>query len=184
MRVFLKRGIDDLDRVDLTPSRYCFTMNSDGRPDLGERDAVVDREVGDEIAARTGEELCAFPADDVELSRGLDLRGELEKVAVESAAEAFVRRDQQDPARLDGTFHQEGMARLVHPGGDRRQHVGHEIGVGPAREGDLLRLFHLRRRHQLHRLGDLAGVFDRLDASAKVAGGGHGLAEEGGRKEN
>ena len=38
---------------------------------------------------------------------------------------------------------------------------------------DLLRLLHLRGRDQLHRLGDLAGVPDRLDAAADVAGGGH-----------
>ena len=37
-------------------------------------------------------------------------------------------------------------------------------------ERGLLSLLHLRRRHQLHRLGDLAGVLDRLDASADVAG--------------
>ena len=40
----------------------------------------------------------------------------------------------------------------------------HERGVGPARQGGLLGLAHLRGGHHLHCLGDLRGVADRLDA--------------------
>ena len=65
------------------------------------------------------------------------------------------------------------MLRLLHAISEGGEHARHELGVGPAREGGLLRLLHVRRRDQLQRLGDLAGVLDRLDAPADVAGGGH-----------
>ena len=54
--------------------------------------------------------------------------------------------------------------------GDGAEHVRHEFGVRPAGERGSLGLLHLRRSHQLHRLGNLAGVFDRLDAAADVSG--------------
>ena len=56
---------------------------------------------------------------------------------------------------------------------ERAEHLRHEFGVRTTGKRSGLRLLHLRRGDQLHRLGDLAGVFDRLDAAADVAGGGH-----------
>jgi hypothetical protein len=53
---------------------------------------------------------------------------------------------------------------------DGAEHFLHQFGVRPAGECGSLGLLHLRRSHQLHRLGNLAGVLDRLDAAADVSG--------------
>jgi hypothetical protein len=83
---------------------------------------------------RAGDELGALAADGDELGRGLDVGDELEEVGVERTAEALVGRDEEDAAGLD-------LALSRGTGGDsstrereRREHVGHELGVGPAGE--------------------------------------------------
>jgi len=76
---------------------------------------------------------------------------------------------EQNTAGLDLALREKWVLGLVHPGGKRGEHVGHELGIGATGEGGGLSLLHLRRGDELHRLRDLAGVFDRLDASADVA---------------
>ena len=164
--------VDDLDGVDLTVEIGLHHQFDDGLY-LGESKTVGDGEVGDEVALGAGEELAAFAADGVELGRGLHLDDELEEVGVEGAAEAFVGGEKQDAAGLDLALGEEGVLHLGEAGGEAGEHPGEQLGVGAAGEGGLLRLLHLRRRHQLHRLGDLAGVFDGLDPAADIAGGGH-----------
>ncbi len=85
--------------------------------------------------------------------------------------------DEDDAAHLDLAAGQERMLRLFHAAGDGGEHLGHERGIGAAGVGGLLRLLHLGRSHELQRLGDLAGVLDRLDAPADVAEGSHGLGK-------
>ncbi len=53
----------------------------------------------------------------------LDLLDKLEEVGVERAAQALVRRDEEDPARLHLALHEEGMDGLVDPACERGQHV-------------------------------------------------------------
>ena len=45
--------------------------------------------------------------------------------------------------------------------------------VGPRRDDPVLRPLELRRGHQLHRLGDLAGVLDGADPSLELPALGH-----------
>ena len=62
------------------------------------------------------------------------------------------------------------------------QHTVEHLGVGVSSQRRLLCLAHLGGSNHLHRLGDLGGVLNRLDASADVAGVGHELSgsESGG----
>ena len=55
----------------------------------------------------------------------------------------------------------------------RNQDLIHQRRIRPAGQGMLLRFAHLRRRHHLHRLGDLRGVADRFDPAPYVLGVGH-----------
>jgi hypothetical protein len=61
------------------------------------------------------------------------------------------------------------MRGLVHLLQGGLKNLRQQQSVGTAREGGVLGALHLRRRHELHRLGDLGGVFDRLDAAANLA---------------
>ena len=63
-----------------------------------------------------------------------------------------------------------GLMRFFHAVRQSSQHPGHQLSVRPTRQRRLLGLLHFRSRHQLHRLGNLAGVFNRLNAAADVAG--------------
>ena len=144
-------------------------MNSATTLTSANGDAVVDGEIGEQLALRAGDELRALAADDDILGRGLDLGDELEEVGVERTAEALVGGDEDDAAHLDLAPREQRVLALFDAAGDGGEHLGHELGVGAAGQGGLLRLLHLRRSHHLHRLGDLAGVLDRLDASADVA---------------
>ena len=175
-------GPDDLDGVD-SPLKELLHHELGDALDLGKGHAVVHLEVGEQVAPGAGQELRALAADDGELGGLLDVQHQLEEIAVEGAAETLVGGDKNDATCLHRALRQEGMKLLVHPGGHGGEHVGHELRVGPPRERDLLRLLHLRRGHQLHRLGNLAGVLDRLDAAADVAGGGHYGEESGERRE-
>ena len=95
------------------------------------------------------------------------------QIAVERAAQALVRADQNDGALPHLTDFGKRMRQVAGMGGHLGQHLAHERGVGPPGQCGLLGLAHLRRRHHLHRLGNLGGVLDRLDASAYVARAGH-----------
>ena len=55
----------------------------------------------------------------------------------------------------------------------RNQNLVHQRRIGTAGQGMLLRLAHFRRRHHLHRLGDLRGVADRFDPAPNVLGVRH-----------
>ena len=59
------------------------------------------------------------------------------------------------------------------------QHPIQAIRVITTGKSLILSLLHLRRRHQLHRLGDLRGIFNRLDSSADVAKVGHSSGNRG-----
>jgi hypothetical protein len=141
--------------------------------DLGERDAVVDLEVADHRAPGAGQVLGALPPDRVELRGRLDLVDQLEEVPVQGPAKALVRGDQQDAAGLHRPLHEKGMGGFLDPLRERRQDLREEVCVRPASQRELLRLLHLRRRDELHRLRDLAGVPDGPDPSADVACAGH-----------
>ncbi len=165
--------VDDLDGVDLAVE-VGLDHEIDDDLDLGEGEFVGDVEVGDEVTFVAGEELGTLAADGVVFGRGLHLGDEFEEVGVERSAEALVCGDEEDAAGLDLALDEEGVLDLGETRGEAREHLGEELGVGATGESGLLGLLHLGRGDHLHRLGDLAGVFNRLDASANIAGGGHG----------
>ena len=96
-----------------------------------------------------------------------------EQIAVERAAQAAIRAHQNDRTLSNFAGFHERMLEI--PRARRRlgQHLVHQSRIRPATQRGLLGLAHFGRRHHLHRLGDLGGVLDRLDAPANVAGGGH-----------
>src|SRR5262249_6114087 len=74
-----------------------------------------------------------------------------------------------------GALLQERMADFGRPdvGVEVRGELVELVRVRTEPEGSLLGATHLGRGHHLHRLGDLRGVLDRLDAPADVAKVGH-----------
>ena len=56
---------------------------------------------------------------------------------------------------------------------DVRGHVVEAAGIRAQGDGRLLGPAHFGGGHHLHRLGDLGGIFDRLDTAANVAEIGH-----------
>src|SRR6187402_2099822 len=65
------------------------------------------------------------------------------------------------------------MSTLFHARAQAHEHFIEQFGVVTAVGGLILRFLHLRSRDELHGLGDLGRAFDRLDASADVAGACH-----------
>ena len=171
-RVFETR-INDFDRVD-----RAFQKLGDhelrGGFNFFKSDAIGHREIGDHGAVRAGDKLRALTTDHVKLGWRFNLGDEFEEIGVERAAEAFVGGDEQNAAGFDFALREKRMKRFIHAAAERREHIGHELSVGAAGQSGGLRLLHLGGGDELHRLGNLAGVFDRLDAAADVASGGHG----------
>ena len=55
------------------------------------------------------------------------------------------------------------------------EHLAERAAVWPRRHHPVLRALEARRRHHLHGLGDLAGLLNRADAAAELAGLRHQL---------
>ena len=137
---------------------------------------VLDREISEEMTAQTGQLLGSLAANRHVIrvfggDRGDDL---LDEVGIERAAESLVRGNDHDEFLAPLPCAEERMGTFLGPVLETDQHLVHEVGVGTAIGGSVLRLLHLGSRNQLHRLGDLGGVLDRLDAAADVSCGGHG----------
>src|SRR5262249_20804654 len=87
-----------------------------------------------------------------------------EQVAVQRAAQALVRGDQNDGALLDRTHLQQRMLEIDRP---RRRLPLDAIELAdewPHRNCCLLRFPHFRRGHHLHGFGDLRRAADRSNA--------------------
>ena len=173
-RVDEPRG-DDLHLVHLAASG---TGRARGArwPALRETSACRRRRTPRRAAARVRATNCAAlrPAVMNTVVCRIELRRQAEHVGVERAAQALVGGD-QDHRALAHLAHLEQRMRE-----SRRARRSRCAGCGraaartaPRVERGLLRLAHLRRRHHLHRLGDLRGAADRLDAPAKIAWAAH-----------
>jgi len=71
-------------------------MNSRGDLHFGESGAIGNREVGNHLALRAGDELGALATDHIELGRRLDVGDQLEKIRVERSAKALVCSDRAE----------------------------------------------------------------------------------------
>jgi hypothetical protein len=63
---------------------------------------------------------------------------------------------------------QQRVNRRIDPRRDAAQHPLHLHRIGARVHDPLLRAAQFRRRHHLHRLGDLLRVLDRADSSPQV----------------
>jgi hypothetical protein len=95
------------------------------------------------------------------------LRG-ANQVGVESSAEALVPGDQDHQDLLHGPLGQQGMRALLGPRRQAPEKREHLVGVRPGVEDAVLRPPQPRRRHHLHRPGNLLGVLHRADAPSNV----------------
>src|SRR5512146_2609052 len=92
--------------------------------------------------------------------------GRPQQVRVEPSAQAPVRGDHQEGQLRPLPRRQERMAPFLRPAGDRLHDFAHLPGVRPRGRDGVLRPLELRRRHHLHRLGDLLRALDAADPLA------------------
>ena len=102
--------------------------------------------------------------------------GQPRNAGVEAAGKAALagRHDQKVHLVAAGAAEQRRRVRAALIGGAERASTRvHALGIGPRGDRGVLRPAQLRRRHQLHRLGDLLGRFDRGDPVLEVFKRGH-----------
>ena len=160
-------GEEDLDGVDGAFGERLDQVFG-GRADFVEGRAVGDGEIGEDLAARTRERLGALAADAHE-DGVLLFGGETDQVAVERAGHALVGRDEEDAADLDLALGEQRVGEFADLGLGGVEDLAEQLGVGAACAGGILRALHLRRRHELHGPGDLAGALDRFDSVTDLA---------------
>ncbi len=181
---FLLEGVDEAGKEDFDGVYLAvvegFDHELDCWADFVELGFIGNGEIGDELAARAGDGLGAFAAN-ANVGGGVfrDVCDEAEDIGDEGAAEAFVRRNKEDAAALDGAGSEEGVERGFGLGEavlavELQEHFGHELGVGAAMESEVLSALHFGSRDQLHGAGDLGRVFDGLDTATNVSKIGHG----------
>src|SRR5262249_14741080 len=139
-------------------------------PGLFELRRLAIGKFSEELAPGADDKLRCFATRRNENSRlRIKLRNQTEQIAVQSAAQTFVRTDHNDCAFVDFTLFQQRMGKSAHSGCcfalDAIKHP-HE---GTPCQGSLLGLTHLRRRHHLHGFGDLRGATDGADPSPQIA---------------
>ena len=167
-------GIKDGDTINFAGEELLETELRD-RLGLQEGRAVGKGEVGNHVPSRTGEERGTLLAGGHELGGGDIERSRLaEDIGIQSTAETLVGGDEENKALLHRTGLKKRVCRLADKVAERNEDAVQDLRVGMTRQRRLLRLAHLGGGDHLHRLGDLGGVLDRLDASADVAGIGHG----------
>ena len=79
-----------------------------------------------------------------------------------------VRRDQHDQALAARRLGQQRMVLAAEHRGEVGQDLVELLAVGPRRQRRVLGALQLRRRHELHRAGDLLDVLDRADAAPDI----------------
>src|ERR1700674_83187 len=89
-------------------------------------------------------------------------------VDVDGTAQPLVGGDKDHHRAAAFPAHEEGVLVLGRPLADRLQDLDHLVGVGARRLDGRLRAAQTGRRHDLHRLGDLLRVLDRVDAANDV----------------
>ncbi len=130
-------------------------------------------EVGDDRDAGPAHRVPALAADadEFELARVLNdlLGGEADGVSVEGAGQAAIARDEDDePLALVAATEQRVLV-TREDGGEIRQDLVEQVGVGSRGQGRILGTAELGRRHELHRPGYLSDVPRRRDASSDVS---------------
>ena len=103
----------------------------------------------------------------------------LKQVRIKAPTETLVRGHHEDKLLLAAGLLQEDMILLADVLLKIDQHLVEPVGIITPGNSLVLGLFHLRGRHQLHRLGDLRGILDRLDTSADVAKVSHSSVTRG-----
>ena len=97
-----------------SPFRNRSRANVGDRPGLGEARRVPVGELGGQLPVGAGDELRRLRAGgDEHGRRRVELRGHAEQVAVERAAQALVRADQDDRALADGAHFQQRMREVT-----------------------------------------------------------------------
>ena len=157
-----------------------FGEEAGDRTSFGERNRVLDFEVGDHFLAQLRKNRAElFAYGDVMCLVATLAANFFEQVRIESAAETFVGRYHQHQLALALTGLQQGVRFFLKIGFEVDEHFIELIGVIASRNRLVLRLLHLRRSNELHGASDLGSVLDRFDASANVAKVGHVLGEVG-----
>ena len=170
----------DVDLVDLSAGEVVDDDARDRERRAQRRVVAEAGELGDLGEAGAAEEVAPLAADRDDRD-ALDVRLVLEgergagavHVRVEAAREAAVGGDVDEGEVLDVALVEQGVkllgvaaaARLARAG-DAGEHGAHLLGVGARRQGAVLGAPHLRRGDELHGLGDLGGVPDRVDPVA------------------
>ena len=163
----LKVSEEDFDRIDRAFGKGLDQVFGGGA-DFGEVCAVGDREVGEDFASGARNGLGALAANAHE-DGVLLFSGEADQVAVERAGHALIGRDEEDAADLNLALREERVGEIADLGLGGVEDFAKELGVGTARTSGVLRTLHLRRRHELHGSGDLAGALNRFDSVTDLA---------------
>src|SRR6267142_1398037 len=124
--------------------------------------------LGDHLTAVAEQEVAPLAADrDVPLAFGVVLvhvsRGGADVVHVDGPAKTLVRRDQDHHRALSLTAHEERVLVLGGALGGGLEHLEHLLGVRTRRLDRGLRALQASGRDDLHGLGDLLRVPDRVD---------------------
>src|SRR6266508_80699 len=160
--------------VCLTPG-VLLESDRDRRQDLRDSRAVGEvADLGDDVAPVAQQEVAAFAAQrHVALLLGEVLvhvaGGRADVVDVDSAAQPAVGGDEDHHAAFALAADQVWVLVLGRALADGLQDLDHLVRVGSRRLHGRLRLAQAGRRHDLHRLGDLLRVLDRVDAADDVA---------------
>ena len=148
---------------------------------VGERRPVAEAgEVGVDRHAGAAHRVAALApdADDRLVARVLgDLaRDEADRVRVERAGEAAVRRDQHEQTLALGRLLQERVVLAAEDRRDVREDLVDLLAVRAGREGRVLGAPELRRRHELHGARDLLDVLGRVDPPPDIPLASHGTS--------
>ena len=163
-----------------SPFRKRSRASARDRAGLRELGRVAVGELGDQLPARARDELRGLASGRDEDGRmRIVPAGEAEHVAVERAAQALVRRDQDDGALLDLAHLEQRMREVDRARRRLTLDAVEQPGERPDVDRGLLRLAHLRRGDHLHGFGDLRRAADRSDPPAEFAGAGHDQDQSG-----
>src|SRR6267142_3766762 len=155
-------------RIGVAP-RVLLEGDGDRRENLDHsRPVRYPAHLGDHLTAVAEQEVAPLAADrDVPLAFGVVLihvsRGGADVVHVDGPAKTLVRRDQDHHRALSLTAHEERVLVLGGALGGGLEHLEHLLGVRTRRLDRGLRALQASGRDDLHGLGDLLRVADRVD---------------------
>ena len=166
-------AVDDVDPAYVPARKSSVTSRASGRTSANVGRSPKPAKWASIGTPRAAHRVAALAADrdDREVARVLDdLAGdEADDVRVERARQAAVGRDQHDQPLAALALGEERVVLAAEHGREVGEDLVDLLAVRPRRERRVLGALQLRRRHELHRAGDLLDVLDATPMRRRIS---------------